>query len=420
MEIRSRQELALADYIRPGDCVYWGEGSGEPTALVEQLVAQRAALGGISVFLGMNVSGLMQPEYADHLKFRSYGALVTVARLQKAGVLTLMPCNYSALPRLIRSNKLAIDVAMVQLSPPGPDGTHSLGLSNAAMPAAIEKARVVIAEINSQVPWTHTDYQLDPSCITVAIESDQPPPEMPVPTPGDADRAIGRHLAALVPNGATLQYGIGGIPTALLSELGNHQHLGLHTGLFTDPIVDLVESGVIDNSRKPTLPGVSVAAFAIGSERLRRFLHNNASISVRQLDSTHGAASLSQIDNLVAINSALEVDLFGQVNAEQVGSRYVGTIGGQVDFMHAASTSENGFSVIALPSVIPGKQTSRITAKLNGPFVTTARADVDIVVTEHGVADLRGLSVAERVQQMIRIAAPEHRDALTAAAQDAA
>ncbi|MGB7181568.1 MAG: acetyl-CoA hydrolase/transferase C-terminal domain-containing protein [Burkholderiaceae bacterium] len=412
MKVVELNDLDLASYLMPGDLLYWGEGSGEPVSLVQKLVEQRATIGKLRAFLGMAISKVLQPEHADHIRFQSYGALVAVGRLQQAGVLDLMPSNYSAVPAHFTSGRLPVDAVFVQLSPPGPDGSHSLGFCNAALPAAMQRSRVIIAEINSHVPWTNTDTPIDPAVITVAVHSDLPPPVLPAIEPGEADKRIAQRIAGLIDDGATLQYGIGGIPTALLSALSGHKNLGLHTGLFTDPIVDLVQNGVITNTNKAVHRGISVAAFAIGGPRLRDLMHNNPAIALHQLRSTHGAASLSQIDNLMAINSALEVDLYGQANAEQVGSRYVGTIGGQVDFMHAASTSSRGLSVIAMPATIPKTGTSRISARINGPVVTTARADVDVVVTEFGVADLRAKTIQQRAQALIDIAAPEHRDEL--------
>ena len=414
MKIVDASSLDLSAYIRSGDLVIWGDGSGEPTALVQRLIEQRAQLGRVRTFLGMSVSGLLKPEHADHISFSSYGAIASIAPLAKAGVLELIPSSVSAVPGHIQSGRLPIDVAFVQLSPPGPDGTHSFGFCSCMLPDAMRQARVVIAEINSNVPWSHQDAPVPIDRIDVAIESDQEPPNLPIIKPGETDQQIARHVAGLIGDGDTLQFGIGAIPTALLAELSGHKHLGLHTGLFTDAVVDLIEDGVITNENKPTHRGVSVAAFSIGGPPLRKLMHNNPKMAHHAATTTHGAATLSQIDNLIAVNSALEVDLFGQVNAEQVGDRYIGTIGGQVDFMHAASTSTNGLSVIAMPATAGKSGTSRICASINGPVMTTARADVDVVVTEHGVADLRGKTVSERARSLINIAAPEHRDTLAA------
>jgi acetyl-CoA hydrolase len=409
MKIVSANELDLQEYLRENDLIIWGDGSGEPVALVRALIAQRDRFKQLRVFLGMSVSGEMKPEHADHIDFLSFGAIASVSTLQKAGVLTLVPCGLSAMPALIESRRVPVDVVFVQLSPPGPDGTYSFGFCNCLVPRAMRHARVVIAEINEYVPWSAQDIPVPTDLIDIAITSDIKPPNLPEINPTETDRQIARNVAGLIEDGDTLQFGIGAIPTALLGELSGHRGLGLHTGLFTDPLVDLIEQGVITNEYKSVHRGISVAAFSIGGSRLRDLIHNNSAIAHYQASITHGAATLSQIENLKAVNSALEVDLYGQVNAEQVGDRYIGTIGGQVDFMHAASTCESGLSIIAMPASAGKSGASRITERINGPVVTTARADVDAVVTEHGVADLRGKTLTERARTLVAIAPPEHR-----------
>jgi len=404
--------LNLADYVRRGDGIVWGQASSEPLTLIDLLIAQRADIGVVDVFVGLALTDTLLPEHTDFIRPTSYGALGTSMRLQNAGVLTLLPCHYSALQRWMQSGHIPVDVVFVQLSPPGPDGTHSLGYSNDYLPTAMKKARVVIAEINEHVPWTHLDAPIDPDLIDIAIETSRLPPALTPAKPRDLDRAIASHIAGVIEDGATLQYGIGSIPAALLASLSGHKDLGLHSGLLSPEVIALHESGVITNRRKPINPGVSVGTMAVGGMSMNGFLHDNPQIELHQTQSTHGAASLSQIDNLVAINSALEVDLFGQVNAEQVGDRYLGAIGGQVDYMHAANTAPNGLSIIAMPASMGKSGGSRITPKLNGPFVTTCRTDVDLVVTEFGVADLRGKNVARRAEALIAIASPDHQDEL--------
>lgn len=414
MKVVCAESLDLTEYLEPNDLVLWGDGSGEPLALIQLLIEQRSQLGTVRTFPGMSVSGVLRPEHADHISFSSYGAIASLAPLHRAGVLTLVPGSLSAMPGLIATRKLPVDVVFVQLSPEGPDGTHSFGYCNCLLPEAMRQARVVIAEINSNVPWVFHDQAVPTELIDIAISSDLTPPNLPEITPGDTERQIAQNIAALISDGDTVQFGIGAIPTALLSQLSGHRRLGLHTGLFTDAVVDLIEAGVITNENKPVHRGTSVAAFGIGGHRLRKLMHNNPAMVLHSARTTHGASVLSQIDNLIAVNSALEVDLYGQANAEQVGDRYLGTIGGQVDFMHAASTSNNGLSIIAMPATTGNSGKSRICAEMNGPLITTARADVDAVITEYGVADLRGKTVRERANSLIEIAAPEHRDTLLA------
>ncbi len=414
MKIVDPHALDLAAYIREGDTLTWGQASAEPLSLVDMLIEQRAAIGKVNAFIGLTLTDTLKPEHADFISPTSYGALGTTSKLLTAGVLDLLPCHYSAVPKLIRKGRLPIDVVFVQLSPAGPDGTHSLGFCNDYLKDAMAKARVVIAEINEHVPWSRMDAPLDADLIDIAITTDRLPPSLEVPEPGEVEQRIAAYIAGVIEDGATLQYGVGSIPAAILKSLSGHKDMGLHSGLITEEIIDLVESGVITNARKAVHTGVSVGAISIGGPRLKDFLHDNPAIEMHPSSTTHGPATLSRIDNLIAINSALEVDLLGQVNAEQIGERYLGAIGGQVDFMHAATTSENGISMIAMPASLGKSGASRITAKLGGPIITTCRTDVDMVVTEFGIADLRGKTIGERARSLIDIALPEYRDELAA------
>lgn len=410
----SADQLELAGHIRPGDWITWGQGAGEPVTLTEMLVAQRAAIGKVNVFIGLALSDTIRPEHTDFITPASYGAVGTGLKLARAGVLKLLPSLYSSIWRDMECGRLPIDVVFVQISPPGPDGSHSLGFCNDYLPAAMRNARLVIAEINPRVPWTHLDRPLDEDLIDFAIASDREPPPFVIPEPGDVENRIARHVAGVIDDGATVQYGVGAIPLAVLAALGGHRDLGLHSGMVTEHVVDLVEAGVITNARKPVDTGIGVGAIAFGGKKLADFMHDNPAFQLHRAISTHGARKLAQIDNLVAINSALEVDLFGQVNGEQIGGDYLGTIGGQVDYMHAAATNARGLSIIALPSTLGKSGASRITDRLGGPLVTTTRGDVDVVVTEHGVADLRGKFLEQRARALIDVAAPEHRERLAA------
>jgi acyl-CoA hydrolase len=405
-------DLNLADHIRPGDMIVWGQASSEPVALMELLIEQRAAIGKVNAFIGLSLTRTLQPEHTDFISLTSYGALGTSSKLAAAGVLSLIPCHYSSIPNLMDSGRLPVDVVFVQLSEAGPDGTHSLGFCNDYMKNAINKARVVIADINTHVPWSRMDAPLDESKIDFAIVSDYVPAGVQVPEPGDVELKIAAHVASVIEDGATLQYGIGSIPSAILNALGGHKDLGLHSGLISEEVIDLVENGVITNTRKAIHTGISIGAIAIGGPRLKDFLHDNAVFEMHPSSVTHGPATLARIDNLVAMNSALEVDLYGQINAEQVGDRYLGGIGGQVDYMHAATTAANGISLIAMPASLGKSGGSRITTKLGGPFVTTCRTDVDMIVTEFGIADLRGKTLEQRAASIIDIALPEYRDEL--------
>lgn len=411
--------LNLSDHIRAGDLVTWGQAMAEPTELTSMYAAQRHDIGQTRALVGLTLSDTITEAHTDRISLVSYGALGTVAGLHRKGLVQLVPCRYSTLPTLMTQGRLRPDVVFVQLSPPGSDGTHSLGWCNDVLHVAMEQARVVLAEINPNAPWVRMDRPLDESRITATIESNRPPPAFSPPKPGPLETALAGHLAGRIPDGATLQYGVGAIPAAILNALKDHRDLGLHSGLVTKEIVDLAECGALTNSQKACFAGLSVGAVAIGGPRLANFMTDTDSYLSCQTCVTHGAAPLASLHNLVAINSALEVDLLGQVNAEQAGDRYLGAIGGQPDFMHAATSAPYGLSVIALAST-SGRDgaRSRIVNRLSGPQVTTARSDVDLVVTENGLADLRGLDTDARRAALLAIAAPQHREALERTATD--
>lgn len=403
--------LDLKRVIRPGDRIVWGQGTGEPLSLTEALVQQRAALGGVGVFIGATFSQTLQPAHADHLRISGFGAIGTSSALTRAGVLEIVPCHVGQIAGYIAQGIIGCDVAFVQVSPPGPDGRFSFGVIHDYTPAAVSKARVVVAEVNDQVPWTHGASSLGAEDIDVLVATSRPLLEVAPARIGSIEDAIARHAGAFIGDGAVLQIGIGAIPDAILQSITDRRDLGLHSGMVGDAVVDLVESGALTNARKRVDRGVSVAGALIGSRRLYDFAHHNPGIGMRDSACTHGESVLAGIDGLVSINSAVEVDLTGQVNAEVAAGSYLGGTGGQVDYVRAGHRSSGGRSLIAFASTARGGTVSRITARLAGP-VTTARSDVDVVVTEHGAADLRGQPLRERARRLIPIAAPAFRETL--------
>ncbi len=408
--------LDLARYIRPGMGVVFGQAAGEPATLTAQLVAQRAQFSGAQVFFGSNFSGTFQAEHADHLRFKGFGGIGALRKLATAGALDPVPCHVSSVAGLIRDGIIPCDVAMVQVSPANAQGEHSFGLIADYVRAAMARASVVIAEVNAQVPWTPCDKPLRTEEFDVVVQSDRPLVELPAAPFGDLERRIAAHLNDLVPGRATLQVGIGAVPEALMALLRDRRGLGVHSGMIGDSVVDLIECGALTNAHKEIDPGVTITGSLIGTSRLYRFADRREGLRMCPSSYTHALGVVGQLKRLVSLNSALEVDLTGQVNAEAVGRDYLGGVGGQVDFVRAAAQSEGGVSIIALPSS-GRKGESRIVAQLSGP-VTTARSDVDVVATEHGVARLRGRSLRERVRALVAIAAPEHRDALLARARE--
>ncbi|HEY8357464.1 MAG TPA: acetyl-CoA hydrolase/transferase C-terminal domain-containing protein [Ramlibacter sp.] len=406
----SSEHLDLAQYVRSGDGIVFGQGCGEPLTLTEKLVQQRAAFSGAGIFFGSGFSRTFQPEHADHLRFKGIGGVGTLRKLAAAGKLDPVPCHISSVAGLIARGEIRADVVMLQVSPANERGEHSFGLVNDYVRAAVMKARVVIAEVNALVPWTPCDQPLRSDEITVAVHAERAPLELPTASFGELERRIAAHLADLIPDRATLQVGIGAVPEAIVAMLADRRELGIHSGMIGDSVVDLMERGVITNAHKSIDPGVTISGVLFGTQRLYRFAHRNPDIRLCPTSYTHDLATVSKVRNLVSINSALEVDLTGQVNAEAIGSDHIGAVGGQVDFVRGAGVSTGGVSIIALPST--GKTgDSKIVSRLSGP-VTTARSDVDVVATEHGVARLRGLGLRERVRALATIAAPEHREAL--------
>ncbi|MDE3205448.1 MAG: acetyl-CoA hydrolase/transferase family protein [Acidobacteriota bacterium] len=402
----------LASLIRAGDTVLWSQGCGEPRALTEALMAQRHRIGYLSVFLGATFSDTLKAEYADCIQFRGIGGIGSNAVLSRAGVLDVVPVHVSALPGLITSRVLPVDVVLVQLSPAGPDGRHSLGLVADYVRPAMTAARVVVAEVNQQVPYVRGPELVGPDEIDVVVHTDRPPVELSSQEPDQAERRIGELVAGLIPDGAVIQLGVGTVPAAVGSALRSHRDLGVHSGVVGDWLADLVEAGAVTNRLKRRDRHVSVTGGLFGSRRLYDFAHDNPAVELRPLTYTHDRGVLAELDRLHTVNSAVEVDLSGQVNAEVVGGHHIGTVGGQVDFVRAGTASAGGRSLIALKSTAAGGRRSRIVAGLSQPVVTTARSDVDVIVTEFGVADLRGASLGQRAERLIAVSHPDHRAGL--------
>jgi acetyl-CoA hydrolase len=400
--------------IEPGSLVLIGQGTAEPRSLTRELVRRRHEFPGLRLFLGAVFSDTFVPTGTDGIAFSSYGAIGKAGALAAAGRLDVLPVPYSRLPGLF-SEQRQPDAVLISLSR-SPAGL-SCGLVNDYVAAAARHARTVIAEINAQMPWTYGSAAPLDLRIDRIVECDQAPVELqPVPI-GEPERRIGEFVAALIPDRATIQIGIGGIPDAILAALGGHHDLGIHSGMIGDRVVDLIEAGVVTNAHKSFDRGVTVANCLFGARKLNGFAQRNPAICVVPISHSHGASNLGRLSVFRAVNSALEVDLSGQMNAEQVNGRYVGTVGGQPDFVRGALAAPGGRSIIALPSTANGGATSRIVAALSGP-VTTPRCDADVIVTDWGIAELRGNTLRERAAAMIAIADPKFREQLERAARD--
>ena len=371
----------LSSVIRPGDGLIWGQACAEPQTLVEALIAQRSALTGCSAFLGSSYSGLLRPEHADHLRLSSYCGTGTNRALAHAGVLQLLPAPYSQLGALIRGGRIKCDVALVQVSPPNSRGEYSLGLAVEYLAPALQTARAVIAEVNDRVPWTNTLPLLFREDIDLLVESSRAPVYLEYGKPSDIEQRIAHHAAALVPEGATVECGIGALPNAILAGLAGRE-ISYHSGVVCDA-VRLVQ------------PNACVGGAIMGTQALFDWVRDNPRLRLVSSDITHGPATLAQIERFVAVNSAVEVDLTGQVNGEIARDSYVGAVGGALDFVRAANQSPGGLSIIALPA-------ARVVERLSGP-VSVPRSEAGVFVTEHGVADLRGCTLVERERRMRRI-----------------
>jgi acyl-CoA hydrolase len=405
MKETSIDELDLASIIRPGDRVVWG---APPPTLIAKLLEQRHRLGSVEVFLA---GGRIRPQDTDGLKFTSFGAMGNRA-LAKSGALNIIPAHLSVLNPWFESGLLPADVVFLHLSAPDESGQYSFGIAHDYAPAAIRNARLVVAEINDQLPWTFCEPAVDPARLDIIVRTSRPlgrPAAEPI---GPLELQIARHVARYIDDGTTIQIGIGAIPDAVLANLSDRRDLGIHSGLITDRVASLIEQGVITNACKPVDNGITTTAVLAGSSRLFALAHKNPAIRLCSYAYTHNARVLCRLDKFVAINSALEVDLTGQVNAEVASGSYVGGTGGQGDFVRGAMMAARGHSIIALPSTARNGTVSRIMPVLKDVPVTTPRSDADIVVTEFGAAELRGQPLDERIRRMIAISHPGFRQTL--------
>lgn len=404
------EQFDLAAHLRPGDRLMCGQGTAEPRTLTEMLVRQRARIGGCTLFIGPLYSDTFRPDACDGIAFEGYGAIGKAAQLARAGLLDPLPWHYSAISRGYATGALRADVVLVQLAPGRGGRGYSLSLSHDYLVHAARHARLVIAEVNPAAPWTHgADWPADIP-IHIAVAALHPPVELPDPPLSVTERAIAAHVATLIPDRAVLQVGVGTVPHAILEQLHSHRDLGVHSGVLTDGMVDLIEKGVITNAHKPFDTGISVGNVAFGTRKLFRFIDDNPAIRLAPPEHTHGFDILSRIPALMALNSAIEVDLTGQINAEIAGGAYVGAVGGQLDFVRGANAAPGGRAIIALPATARGGSVSRIVARLAN--VTCPRADADAIVTEYGIAELRGCTLSERAKRLIAIAAPQFREDL--------
>jgi acetyl-CoA hydrolase len=406
--------------VRSGQRVYIGGGCGVPVVLAGELARRAPELRDVEIIhiLTAGTSAWVTPEASSAFRVNSLFIGPNVRGAVREGRADFTPVFLSEIPRLFREGHLPIDVALIAVSPPDEHGYCSYGVEVGVTKPAVESARVVIAEINPRMPRVWGNSFIHISRIDYCVQVDYPLPEFRQGEPAPLYSRIGRHVADLIDDGATLQMGIGAIPNAVLDYLGDKRDLGVHSEMFSDGIIDLVQRGVITGARKTLLPGKLVAGFVLGTERVYRFIHNNPIIELRTTDFTNDPFTISRNDKMVAINAALQVDLTGQVCADSIGTKFYSGVGGQADFIRGAARSKGGKPIIALPSTALGGTVSRIVSTLEpGAGVTTSRNDVHYIVTEYGVAYLYGKTVRQRAEALIAVAHPDFRAELAAAAR---
>jgi 4-hydroxybutyrate CoA-transferase len=423
MDSKTPKSVSAAEavaVIQSGQRVFVHSVAAAPQQLVAAMTQRHAELRNVEV-IHLHTEGAAPYATAEYAQSFRANALFVGENLREAvtaGRADYIPVFLSEIPRLFRKGVLPIDVALIQVSPPDRHGYCSLGVSVDVSLAAVQTARLVLAQVNPHMPRTYGDGLIHVSRLNAIVDSDAPIPERSIKPQGPIELAIGKNCATLIEDGATLQMGIGAIPDAVLASLLNHRRLGIHTEMFSDGVVELVERGIVTGEEKVTDPGRIVAGFVHGTRRLYDFIDENPLVLMRDIGYVNDTAVIRKNPKVVAINSAIEIDLTGQVCADTIGSRQYSGVGGQMDFIRGAALSDGGKPIIALPSC-SHKGESRLVPLLKvGAGVTTTRAHVHYVVTEFGIADLYGKNLRQRAKALIEIAHPSHRELLSAAAHE--
>ena len=419
-QARLRSADDAISLIHNGDFIIVPTGVGEPPALLTALSEQRRNFTDVKVaqILAVRKFGYIDPETVDNVRHVAffYGAATRPGG--QSGWIDFIPSYFSEMPSLIERGQIPADVVFSMASPMDQHGYFSLSLGADYTMAAVARARAVVLEVNPNVPFAYGNCHVHISQVAALVESHEPVLEVGLPKIGPVQVAIGKYVADMIDDGSTLQIGYGGIPDAVVMQLTHKHDLGVHTEMIGDGILTLVESGAITNRKKTYLPGKSVATFALGSKKLYQFMDRNPALEIHPVDFTNDPYLAAKNDNLVAINATLQIDLLGQCGSESLGHvPYSGT-GGQADFVRAANRSRGGKAFIVLPSTAQNDRLTRIVPTLSpGTHMSTSKNDINYVVTEHGVAQLRGKSAKQRAQEMIAIAHPDFRAELTEAAR---
>ncbi|USX12759.1 4-hydroxybutyrate CoA-transferase [Oxalobacteraceae bacterium OTU3CAMAD1] len=408
------------ELLRNGDTIIVPTGAGEPPSLLHALSARRTSFQDVRVaqILAMRKYAYFDCDTVSHVRHVALFFGGASRSAGQAGWADFIPAYFSELPGLIQRDLIPADVVFSMASPMDEHGNFALSLAADYTMAAVRKARVVVLEVNPNVPVAHGECIVHLSQVTAIVESDEPVIEVGLPAIGAVQEAIGRHVADMIEDGSTLQIGYGGIPDAVVQQLTSKRDLGVHTEMIGDGILKLVECGAVNNSRKTFMPGKMVATFALGSRKLYDFMHQNPMLEMHPVSFTNDPYLAGQNDKLVAINASLQVDLLGQCGSESLAHLPYSGTGGQVDFVRAANRSNGGKAFIVLPSTAKEGAISRIVPTLTlGTHVTTGKNDVNYVVTEYGVAQLRGKSARQRAEALIGIAHPDFRAELREAAK---
>jgi len=408
------EEIDIAVLMKAGGRIAWSAGPVEPAQLLRTLDKQLDRVPRAATLLNLSLETTIDAKrLASRMQVIGLGGAGTNRRFQDIGALDVLPVSYSALPDLVASGRLRIDVVLLQLA--ADVDAFNLSLMVDHLADAVAGAQTVVAEINDLLPVTYGDTRVESAHVDHVISVSRRPFEVVARPALAIEKEIAAHVSRLIGDGATLQIGLGSLPDAILESLTDKKDLGVHSGTIGDRVADLVDAGVITNRKKPIDTGQCVAGTLLGSQRLYRWAHRNSFLAMRSPRYTHDILVHAAIPRLVGINTAIEVDLTGQMNAEIAQGRHVGMVGGHGDFMRGCLRSQGGRGIIAMEATARNGTVSRIVPRLSGGIVTTPRSDADIIVTEYGIAELRGCTVSERAHQLIAIAHPSFRRSLSEA-----
>lgn len=401
-------------HVQSGNRIVFSHACGEGQYLTDELVNQAERLENVEIvhMVAMGTAPYCQPGMEKHFRHNALFIGGSTRKAVEEGRADYTPCFFHEIPRLFTDGCLPVDVAFIQVSLPDERGYCSFGISVDYTQPAAQAAKLVIAQVNKNMPYTYGN-GIHLKDIDFIVEKDEPLIELPPPKIGETERKIGEYVASLIHDGDTLQLGIGAIPDAVLSFLGEKKNLGIHSEMFSDGVVDLARKGVITNTKKTINPGKFVSCFLMGTRKLYDFVDHNEDVLIEAVDYTNDPFVVAKIDNIISINSAIQVDLMGQTNSEMIGNRQFSGVGGQVDFVRGASRAKGGKAIIAMPATAAKGKISKIVPLLDeGSAVTTSRNDIDYVVTEFGIASLKGKTLRQRAKALIEIADPRFKPSL--------